>query len=133
MTVPEQEGASEAREEMFTREEALRIYALGFNAAQAQAANILNDARGTSFDLRSLVADIRALAVPRSDARAALTPPLQGEGERLRAIVQRFLDCPEIADCAPEDKEGETHQLEHDARSALSPSPPEAGKDGREK
>ncbi len=37
----------------------------------------------------------------------------------LQAIVQGFLDCPEIADCAPDDKDPETDDLERRARCAL--------------
>ena len=41
------------------------------------------------------------------------------EIERLRKIVHGFLRCPEIADCAPDDKDSETDALEREARSAL--------------
>ena len=37
--------------------------------------------------------------------------------------MQGFLDCPEIADCAPEDKDTETNDLERRARALLSVPP----------
>lgn len=40
--------------------------------------------------------------------------------EEMASIVQGFLECPEIADCAPEDKDQETDDLERRARTALS-------------
>lgn len=42
------------------------------------------------------------------------------ENRRLRGIARGFLDCPEIADCAPDDKDPETDRLEREARAALS-------------
>jgi hypothetical protein len=45
------------------------------------------------------------------------------EVRRMREIIQGFLDCPEISDCHPEDKDAETEELESRARSALSPYP----------
>ncbi len=44
---------------------------------------------------------------------------LEVEVDRLRVIMRGFLDCPEIADCAPDDKDPETDALEREARSAL--------------
>jgi hypothetical protein len=37
-----------------------------------------------------------------------------------RSLIERFLACPEIADCAPEDMDQETRQLEKEARAALA-------------
>ena len=37
----------------------------------------------------------------------------------LRAIVEGFLSCPEISDCAPDDKDPETSELERRARRIL--------------
>jgi hypothetical protein len=49
--------------------------------------------------------------------------PLVAEVERLREIVRDFLNCPEIADCAPDDKDPETNALERQARAALPEEP----------
>ncbi len=45
------------------------------------------------------------------DARARI--------EALEAALRGFLDCPEIADCAPEDKDPETDALERTTRALL--------------
>ena len=47
------------------------------------------------------------------------TPSPSARIAELEAIVWGFLLCPEIADAAPEDKDGETHSLESRARRAL--------------
>lgn len=48
---------------------------------------------------------------------------MRAEVERLREVVRGFLDCPEIADCAPDDKDPETDALERRARAALPEEP----------
>lgn len=45
---------------------------------------------------------------------------LEVQIDLLREIIRGFLDCPEIADCAPDDKDPDTNSLERSARSALS-------------
>lgn len=39
-------------------------------------------------------------------------------------IIRGFLECPEIADCAPDDKDPETDALERRARAALKANTP---------
>lgn len=63
-------------------------YRLGFEAAKAKAADIVNDARGTSFDLRGIVADIRAIPMPLSDARAAVAKATQSSDTRGKANTE---------------------------------------------
>lgn len=46
---------------------AIEAYRLGFAEAIRQAAEIVNNSRGTSYDLRGIVVAIRALK-PRPDA-----------------------------------------------------------------
>ena len=50
---------------------------------------------------------------------ALMVCELREENARLREIVRGFLDCPEIAYCAPEDMDPETYELERQARAAL--------------
>jgi hypothetical protein len=56
--------------------------------------------------------------------------PAIGEGSRVEVeaveIIRGFLTCPEVADCAPEDLDNETRDLERRARRYLSTR--EAGK-----
>ncbi|MFQ6161443.1 Lar family restriction alleviation protein [Sinorhizobium meliloti] len=53
--------------------------------------------------------------------------PAIGEGSRVEdeaaEIIRGFLSCPEIADCAPEDLDNETRDLERRARRFLTASP----------
>lgn len=48
------------------------------------------------------------------------------EAERLRDLVRRFLQCPEIADCAPVGLDQETRALERRARAYLALAAPSA-------
>lgn len=41
------------------------------------------------------------------------------EARELRALLLGFLNCPEISECAPEDKDVETERLEREARTLL--------------
>jgi len=56
---------------------------------------------------------------PPPDLAKALDRRLAEERQPLLALIKRFLLCPEIADCAPEDLDNETRELERDARRAL--------------
>jgi chromosome segregation ATPase len=47
---------------------------------------------------------------------------VQTELERKTEALRLLLACPEIADCAPEDKDPDTHRAERLARAALSPA-----------
>lgn len=55
---------------------------------------------------------------PKSDV-----PSTSHDAMEAWAIIEGFLKCPEIADCAPEDMDGETHVLESRARRFLSTDP----------
>jgi len=58
-----------------------------------------------------------------ADGAGSMLLDVQRECIELRQIVVGFLQCPEIADCAPEDKDPETDVLERRAlRAALSQS-----------
>lgn len=46
---------------------------------------------------------------------------LEGERDAVIEIIKGFLNCPEIADCAPEDKDPETDAIERKARLWLKP------------
>ena len=65
-------------------------------------------------EMRVTADELRAILETAWNTRA-----LDAEAERLRRIVRGFLDCPEIADCAPEDKDVETDALEREARAAF--------------
>lgn len=59
----------------------------------------------------------------RDDARQALKDFLLSSSKaagEMREILQGFLDCPEIAECHPADKDPETEALESRARALLS-------------
>lgn len=84
---------------------------LGFIPSQTDGITVEATRRGTDA----------ALSAPPSpvDSRDGL------EGEAFvfaSEIIRGFLDCPEIADCAPEDLDNETRDLERRARRFLSTS-----------
>jgi hypothetical protein len=54
-----------------------------------------------------------------ADQIAALSEIKAAEAMLLADLVEGFLSCPEIADCAPEDKDPDTHELERRARAIL--------------
>lgn len=43
-------------------------------------------------------------------------------------LLRRFLDCPELADCDPEDKDCDTHSLERETRKYFSTFPEQAAR-----
>jgi hypothetical protein len=63
--------------------------------------------------------------VSYSEPRSTPEPVSMVEGEAAE-IIRGFLSCPEIADCAPEDLDNETRDLERRARRFLA-SPPSDG------
>lgn len=64
-------------------------------------------------------ADLYAAAHNDTPAICAALLASQERVRELEAIARGFLDCPEIADCAPVDKDPETDDLERRARRAL--------------
>jgi hypothetical protein len=58
-----------------------------------------------------------------ADGAGSMLLDVQRECIEFRRIVSGFLRCPEIADCAPEDKDPDTDALERCARSVLENGP----------
>ena len=67
-----------------------------------------------------LVEVLKAGWLHQAAADATEIVRLETDIERLQEIVRGFLDCPEIADCAPEDKDPDTDDLERRARALLA-------------
>lgn len=79
----------------------------------------LCDSEATAF----FIAFARTALPSLAQAVLALSEENERLAERvkkLEGLVRCFLNCPEIADCAPDDKDPETIDLEHDARALLS-------------
>ena len=73
------------------------------------------DNRAAKALAEQIVADHNRRAAPSAGLREALE------------LLQGFLSCPEIADCAPEDKDPETDDLERRARALTLSKEGEAG------
>lgn len=82
----------------------------------------------TQYEYMRMVRDYRHEAYGRwekvmGDILAALSSSSSAERSAVgegAGIIRGFLDCPEIADCAPEDLDNETRNLERRARQYLS-------------
>src|SRR5690242_19332032 len=77
--------------------------------------NALCEAKSPNADTEE-----EAIAAWNRRANAPDTVKLREALEAARRIVRGFLECPEIADCAPEDKDPETDELERQARALLA-------------
>lgn len=66
---------------------------------------------------------VDVLASAMANGNASILLDVQRECIALRQVVNGFLACPEIAECAAEDKAPETEALERRARALAAPAP----------
>ncbi|WP_234896379.1 hypothetical protein [Sinorhizobium meliloti] len=88
----------------------------------------------TPEELKEILENVADLASDRIRS-CLLDKPEAVEGEEARQIIRGFLACPEVADCAPEDLDNETRDLERRARkflATLAPDHADAAQSGGE-
>ncbi|MDW9363642.1 hypothetical protein GOA99_19600 [Sinorhizobium meliloti] len=80
----------------------------------------------------AVVAKFNSTSEKNGLASRLSSPPPAGADEA-RQIIRGFLDCPEVADCAPEDLDNDTRDVERRARKFLASPPASIGAEAIER